>query len=50
MDIFTDIVVYTVFYRLNCALFSTENYDEFLPGHYTCKAPKKGVKIKLVVH
>jgi hypothetical protein len=39
----------TVFYRVYCALFSTENYDELLPAHYAWKVPEKGFKINWVM-
>ncbi len=44
------ITSYTVFYRVQCALFYIENDAEMFPAHYTWKVAEKGFKIAFMMN
>ncbi len=40
----------TVFYRVQCTLFCTENDADIFPAHYTWKVAEKGFKIAFMMN
>ncbi len=42
--------IFTVFYRVQCALFYIENYAEIFPAHYTWKAVDKGFMMPFMMY
>ncbi len=45
-----DSVTYTIFYRVQCALFFIKNYAEIFPAHYTWKVADKGFKMVFMMN
>jgi hypothetical protein len=43
-------IQFTVFYRVECALFYIENDAEVFPAHYTWKVAEKGFKIAFMMN
>ena len=42
--------IFTVFYRVQCALFYIENYAEIFPVHYTWKVAEKVFKMAFMMN
>ncbi len=46
----SDIILITVFYRVQCTLFYIENDAKIFPAHYTLKVAEKGFKMAFMMN
>ncbi len=44
------LAIFTIFYRVQCALFYIENDAEIFPVHYTWKTAVKGLNIAFMMN